>query len=607
MTGHHRGMRRSVLLFPASFVALWVSCSSGDGGGANSGNDGGIGGDTDTPIVDTGPRPDSVTLEDGTVTPTATCKSGGGTAAVASPTFVRNLKAGETGWFSSPAVLDLDGDGKKEIVAPLYSTFVFDAAGKQLAKGTSTKGRVYPPSVVADLDKDGVMEIVVGGNEGTVSAYEYKKGALTVKSGWPASTCSGTPTPQCPEARGMAAADLDGDGTIEVAVTTTQTLATGAQVFVFSANGKLYQPAGGVTPAWPRYDTASGAGHDGDFNGQGNHGYGCYGENVGIGNLDDDKDLEIVVTYDNHQINVFNPDGTSVLASSWYTNPASKFLGKPMGWGQFIRWADSKIEDDHYHGHTDPWPDVKTTMWLQWTASPPNVVDVDGDGKNDVVGFPNAEMHEPYETQAYALMVLHGAQGGGENAARRVAGFETLPMSDKPVVRGPDDYYPPDGIPAPTTVSIVGDAKPEIIAALNDGFVYAYGPDGKRLFRFDYAKGAAKTFASEVVVADLNKDGAPELIFGTYALTANAGRLIVLANTGALLFDLPLPGQGKDGNGIGIPAAPTVADLDGDGTLEIIVSTFDHGLDVFTVPGSGGDCLLWPTGRGNYLRNGSVK
>ena len=43
---------------------------------------------------------------------------------------------------------------------------------------------------------------------------------------------------------------------------------------------------------------------------------------------------------------------------------------------------------------------------------------------------------------------------------------------------------------------------------------------------------------------------------------------------------------------------------DADGTLEIVLTTFDHGLDVYTVPGSGTGCLPWPTGRGNTLRNG---
>ena len=31
--------------------------------------------------------------------------------------------------------------------------------------------------------------------------------------------------------------------------------------------------------------------------------------------------------------------------------------------------------------------------------------------------------------------------------------------------------------------------------------------------------------------------------------------------------------------------------------------TIDHGLDVFSVPGSAENCMPWPTGRGNYLRN----
>lgn len=563
----------------AHFVLLFIACNGSSGDTHDGGN----------------------VLADGAVAPTPACMSQMGTAPVQPPMFVRNVKVGETAWFSSPAVVDLDKNGKKEIVAPFYSTFVYDAQGKQLSKATATQGRVYAPGVVADLDGDGVFEIVVGGNMGTVAAYEWKSGALSIKAGWPASTCSAG---QCPEARGMAAADLDGDGKIEVAVTTTNTAQTGAQVFVFSFDGKLYQPKNTAWPAWPRYNTLTGAGGDADFNGQGNHGYGEYGENVGIGNIDDDPELEIITTYDDHQINAFNHDGTSILASDWFTNPANMYLNKRMGWGQFIRWRDPAVEEQHYHLHTGTWPDVKQTMWLQWTASPPNVVDLDGDGKNEVVGVPNAEQKEPYETQGYAFVALDGAQGMGARSARRHAGFEVLPFSDKPAVRAQGDYYPPDGIPAPTTVNILGDARPEIIAPINDGYVYAIGPDGQRLWRYDFAKGRPKVFASEAVVADLNKDGAPEVVFGTYSLDANGGHLIVLANTGALLFDVALPDQGMNGNGIGIPAAPTIADLDGDGQLEIIVVTFDHGMDVFTAPGSGTACAPWPTGRGNFLRNG---
>jgi hypothetical protein len=552
---------------------------------------GGCGGGDDTPQK----------ADPGSVTPTLSCRKAGGTAPVRAPEFLINLPAGETGWFSSPAIVDLDGDGQREIVVSLQSTFVFDAAGNQRAQGTDAQVRVYAPGIVADLDQDGVMDIVVGGHEGTVAGYQLQEGTLVSKPGWPVTTCSAE---FCPEARGMAAADLDGDGLIEVVVTTTNFQDQAAQVFVFSPSGQAYQPASATFTAWPRYNTATGPGGDADFNGEGNFGSGCYGENVGIGNLDDDPELEIVVTFDNHRINAFQHDGTSLLASDHFTNPDAEFLEQRLGWGQLVRWRDFQVEEDYYSAHTSDWPDVEQTMWLQWTASPPNVVDVNGDGKAEVVGIPNAEQHAPYVTQGYAFMVLEGAFGDGSRSAQRLAGFETLPFTDQPPVRPDGDWYPPNGIPAPTTVNILGDPRPEIVAPINDGFVYAVGPDGSFRWRFDYARGVARTFASEVVVADLNQDGQPELLFGTYSLEPTAGRLVVLSNTGTLLYDLPLPGQGTNSNGIGVAAAPTLGDLDGDGGLEVVLSTFDHGIDVFKLPGSAGNCVLWPTGRGNWLRNG---
>jgi len=565
------------------------------------------GGCSSTPNV-SHPGPNLV-YPDGSVAPTPACLAEGGSAAVVKPARVRTLTGdkswAETGWFSSPGLVNLDGDGRKEIVAPFYSLFVFDSAGNTLAtikEDTYTKGRIYAPAVVADLEGDGVMDIVAAGDEGTVAAYEWKNRTLTLKPGW--QTASTTSAGQSPEARGMAAADLDGDGTIEVVVTTTNTAKTGAQVFVFSPSGALFQPAGTSFAAWPRYNTSTGVGGDADTNGEGQHGYGCYGLNVGIGNIDDDPQQEVIVTYDNHAINAFKPDGTSLLASPYFTNRGDDYEGQRFTWGQFIRWADPVVEENHYHLHTGDWPDVNQTMWLQWTASPPSVADLDGDGRNEVIGMPNAELKEPYETQGYAFMVLQGAHGDGSRSAMRLPGWEKLPMSSKPAVRADGDWYPPDGVPAPVVANLLGDSRPELIATINDGAIYAFSADAQLLWRYDFAKGAAKTFASEPVVVDLNRDGAPEIVFGTYSLEKNGGRLVILDNTGRELYDLTLENQGEDGNGIGVPAAPSVADLDGDGTLEIVLLTFDHGVDVYTVPGSGTKCLPWPTGRGNLLRNG---
>ena len=116
------------------------------------------------------------------------------------------------------------------------------------------------------------------------------------------------------------------------------------------------------------------------------------------------------------------------------------------------------------------------------------MADLDGDGHNEVIGLPNAEMKEPYETQNYAFMVLDGAQNGGVRSARRHRGFDQ--PAAEPQARGArpgDDYYPPSGIPAPTVVDIAGDRRPEIVAAVPDGLVYAVGPTGRRLWRYDYA------------------------------------------------------------------------------------------------------------------------
>ncbi|HVU02823.1 MAG TPA: VCBS repeat-containing protein [Polyangiaceae bacterium] len=605
-----RGIRTT--LIGLSFIALaWGGCSSnenagtrakpgpdgGDGGGPASG--GANGGDGGKPSS-TGGRANTP-ADGGPATPV--CALGTSAGAVQKPTFVRNL-SGETSWFASPVVVDLDHDGKNELVAAYYSLFVYDASGKELAKASDGAGRVYAPHVVADLDDDGTTEIVVG-NDHQVIAYEWKGGKLAIKSGWPADvTTANNP----PEVRGLAAADLDGDGRIEVVATTTQTAETsagGAQVFVFDAGGQPYQPAGLSFTAWPRYNSATGPGNDGDRNGVAQEGYGCYGLNVGIGNIDDDPALEIVVTYDNHQIQAFDPDGVALDASPWFGNPSNDLLGNRMTWGQFIRWADPAVEQAHYHDHTGDWPSPTTAEWLQWTASPPSVADLDGDGKNEVVGVPNVEMHEPYETQAYAVMVLEGAQGDGSRSAMRKAGWETLPRGDRPNV--PSGYYPPLGVPAPTIANVGGDASPEILVGLNDGYFYGFSSKGERLFRTDVTFGKARMFTSEATVADLNQDGIPEILLATFGDpdVTDSGHLVVLASDGSLLFDVPLPNPGHDGNGNGAPAAPAVGDLDGDGALEIFVQTFDHGMDVFTVKGSAPNCVLWSTARGGPLRTGA--
>ena len=533
---------------------------------------------------------------------TTTCQVGDSAGAVAEPVFWKNV-SGQTSWFASPIVFDLDFDGNNELVAAYYSIYVLDSGGEQIAELSDGEGRVYAPHVVVDLEGDDNIEIVAGKGSG-VYVWEWNNGQPALKDGWPASV-DGAGTG--PEVRGMAAGDLNGDGSIEIVVTTTETAEEadgGSQVWVFNPNGALYQPTGIGWNAWPRYNAEPGEGNDADRNGYGHHGYGCYGLNVAVGNIDDDSELEIIATYDNHHIQAFDPDGVAIDAAPWFTNRDNEYAGERMTWGQFIRWVDPEVEAAHYHDHTGDWPHPSWTEWAQWTHSPPNIADLDNDGKNEVIGVPNIEMNEPYETQAYGVMVLEGAHGDGSRSAMRKAGFETLKRGDPPV--SVDGWYPPTAPPAPVTVNILGDDRPEIVVSLNDWFMYAFDADGQQLWRYNYSHGKSIMFASEPIAADLNQDGSPEILFTTFGApdVLDSGNLVILAADGALLHDVPLPNDSENGNGNGAPAAPTVGDLDGDGALEIFVQTFEHGMDIFKVEGSAENCLLWPTARGGPLRMG---
>ncbi|MDA8140966.1 MAG: VCBS repeat-containing protein [Desulfobacteraceae bacterium] len=534
------------------------------------------------------------------------CNAGNSSGDVQRPQFVRNLD-GQTGWFASPLVADLNRDGHKELIAAYYDLFVFDDQGKLLFRENGNDDRVYAPHVVTDLEGDGIMDVVCGRGR-YVYAFEWRNGRLQPKPGWTQPRDTSAPG-FVPEVRGLAAADLDGDGNIEIVATTTQQedeAHGGAQVFVYNSKGEDYRPAGQSFPAWPRYNNLTGEGGDADRNGAGQHGFGCYGLNVGIGNIDDDPDLEIIVTYDDHSIQAFKHTGVAINASSYFTNPLSPYLGRRLTWGQFERWFDPTLERDYLNRHIIDKPDPANGQeWLQWTASPPNVVDLNGDGHNEVVGVPNVESGDPYVTQAYAVMVLEGAYGDGSRSAIRLAGWENLPRGGAPIHVNGD--YPPGGVPAAATVNIQGNTCPKIIASLNDGHMYAFDGPTQPLWSYDYRNGKTIMYASEPAIADLNQDGSPEIIFTTYGdpNVKDSGRLIILAADGQKLYDEPLPNPGYDGNGNGAPAAPTIADLDGDGQLEILVQTFDHGLDIFTVPGSADNCLLWATSRGGPLRMGA--
>jgi len=137
-----------------------------------------------------------------------------------------------------------------------------------------------------------------------------------------------------------------------------------------------------------------------------------------------------------------------------------------------------------------------------------------------------------------------------------------------------------------------------------DSRLYAFSPDGTLLwsFRFDSA-GDPFIGASGAVIGDLDHDGSPEIVFTTYSTSQSVSKLVILNAAGKALHIVPIEGRGS-------MSPPTLADVDSDGKIEIVISLKDAlgsglgGVQVWDVSSALTGSLPWPTGRGNQLRNG---
>ena len=163
--------------------------------------------------------------------------------------------------------------------------------------------------------------------------------------------------------------------------------------------------------------------------------------------------------------------------------------------------------------------------------------------------------------------------------------------------------------PNPVVADLDGDGLLEIIYASYDGKVHAFWLDKTEHYNWPYAvyTGGAFRFGSEPVVADLDNDGKAEVIFTSWPQKGDnrTGRLHILSYQGNVVheIDLPAPFSGNWNGGL---AAPTLANIDADPDLELVLLTAHSGLVAYDLPGTANARILWGTGRGNYQRTGSL-
>jgi PKD repeat protein len=316
-------------------------------------------------------------------------------------------------WASAPALADLDRDGDLEIVVGAYDNKVYAwhheidprTGQPELVSGwpKETGGEVFASPAVADLDGDGILEIVAAALDGQVYAWRYDGTDVT---GWPQAT--GGQLHASP-----ALGDLDGDEGMEIVatrgglvyawhhdgtsvtgwpITATTTITEGVpspalgdinddgdMEIVAAVGDQVYawHHDASVVASWPV--TASGT----------------ITSSPALGDLDGDDDLEIVVGSD--QVHAWHDDGTPVagwpMTVTQHTN-SSPVLGDITGDGEIDVVIGAGDEDEHIYA----WHRDGTTVadWPRWVPAfegsgahlerlaSPIITDLDQDGDLEV-------------------------------------------------------------------------------------------------------------------------------------------------------------------------------------------------------------------------------
>jgi uncharacterized repeat protein (TIGR01451 family) len=487
----------------------------------------------------------------------------------------------QTGWYASPSVADLTGDGLPEVIWSGYSIVVVNGATGNVLwtvrsghdrsyTGNTDVGRTWPGIVVADVDGDGSIEIVTAHSGGWVGVYS-RDGYW--KPGWPRQVYT-------TEIRSLAAADLDNDRRMEIVVAR----ASGGSHNQWT----VLQGDGSTRPGWPRLSPA-----------EPGYGWGAYNQNIGVGDIDGDGRAEIVGPSDVHYISAFNDDGSQIAANPRYGSKVWSQVG--------VHVSDAVDVRGYANCGTEHRPN--------FANSAPALLDLDRNGSLEIVVVGNVYNcgTDPYTDLAYVPFVFNA------DRTRWVSGsydWTVIPplgaSSGAPLTQ--DYSVIQNALPNPVLADLDGDGDKELLYASYDGKLHAYklqtkAPWGNWPINVTGRAGEL-SFASEPIVVDLQNDGRAEVIFGTWPRNGarRIGKLVVADWQGNVLQEIALPSPlSSDANAWnGVLGAPTIANLDADPDLELAVGTVGSGLVAYDLPGSANGRVLWGSGRGSLHRTGAL-
>jgi ELWxxDGT repeat protein len=285
-----------------------------------------------------------------------------------------------------------------------------------------------------------------------------------------------------------------------------------------------------------------------------------------VGNIDADPQRELLVTgLAAGPLYAFNADGSPVAGFPTRDTGGSVYaalgdlLDDSPGFDVFASdWGNGSAKSRLHAWRGDGMPllDWPQTA-INYADTAAMLADVDGDGVDEI--FLNQE---------------DGGVGGYTADGRFLPGWSSH-ESGTP--------WWNQRLQTPAAADLNRDGSIDV-AGVHDGYMYAYGADGRFLpgFPSRFADGGPTN--EYVAVGDVDGDGALELV-------TVGGSLYVLGATGAVERTIPLPSSTSYGT------APALADLDGDDVPEIVVEQ-DGALTV--VKGDGSTLPGFPVTWGNY-------
>ena len=476
----------------------------------------------------------------------------------------------ETGWYASPSVANIDLDPQAEVIAGSYDLVALDGLSGALQWRVENGSRVWPGIALADLTGNGSLEIIVGRSGDQLTVYNTSGDILWTRNPFGSG-----------EIRSLAVADLENDGSFEIIVGR----ASGSSTRQIS----VYEPDGSVRSGWP-------ARRDGEPG----YGWGMYNQNVAVADLNNDGFKEIIGPTDTHYITALDRGGNQLPANIIYNvfNPVGSKV-----------WSQVGVHVDHtvdLRGYANCGIEHRPNF----ADSAPVLADVNNDGSREVIVVGNVYNcgTDPY-TSLYQMPFILNA----DRSRWKASGFDwtAIPLPDPADAPLSENYEVIQTVePNPVLADLDGDGFQEILFASYDGRVHAYWLDKSEHGKWPYsvykpAEGFLR-FASEPVVADLNNDGKAEVLFTSWVQigTYRTGKLHILDYLGNVLYEIDLP-LAVDGDWNGALAAPTLANIDTDADLELVVQTAQAGLVAYDLPGTANARILWGTGRGSFYRSGS--